>query len=82
MTCRGCNHALRDHVRNVQDEMICLHIDRGVSTSGVVGIPWSQVCDCLNGASTSRRYQDEMEAHDEQRRREVTDRILHEVFKA
>lgn len=44
--CPGCGHLMSMHFRDVRGVARCLVVASGVSTSGIIGEPWSCGCDC------------------------------------
>lgn len=46
--CESCGHPLAQHFTDVTGVARCLHVHSGVSTSGIIGMPWSHHCDCEN----------------------------------
>jgi hypothetical protein len=60
--CPGCDHNMRSHFVSVTGEVICLVSHSGTSSSGVIGIPWTTHCDCVNHESPSTKERREHEA--------------------
>lgn len=46
--CPGCEHGLRGHFVCLTGEVVCLVSHSGTSSSGVLGIPYTVHCDCVN----------------------------------
>lgn len=66
--CVGCGHDIEMHFQNVLGKARCLVTERGVSSSGVIGLPWEVACDCIDYHSEiaeAKKRRDE-----EERRRE------------
>lgn len=45
--CDGCRHSLGLHYRDVKGIARCMVVSRGVSTRGILGLPWEQGCPCV-----------------------------------
>jgi hypothetical protein len=68
--CVGCEHDLDSHVVTVTGAVICLVTQHGVSSRGVLGIPYHSGCDCKNYHSAQRdRVIAEREAERSERER-------------
>jgi hypothetical protein len=50
------------HFRDVKGVARCLVVDLGVSTSGIIGEPWSCSCDCVEFVSQRAIRNEEKEA--------------------
>ena len=50
--------------------------DSGVSTSGVIGMPWSWSCDCVDGVSEATNYKREKQRRKDDERDEVIRKIV------
>lgn len=46
--CTGCGHLRSRHFRDVDGIVRCLVVERGTSSSGVIGLPWETPCDCAD----------------------------------
>lgn len=46
--CAACGHSMEMHFRNVLDQVRCIITDHGVSTAGILGMPWETPCDCTD----------------------------------
>lgn len=69
--CVGCDHPLRSHFRSLSDEVVCLVTTSGVSSSGVMGIPWTSRCDCVDFQSPKTQEMRAEKAREEARMEEV-----------
>lgn len=59
--CLACEHSMRSHFQSVTGEVVCLVSESGTSSSGVIGLPWTRRCDCVNYESDSaKRARDEI----------------------
>lgn len=65
--CIACGHSLGDHVQSVDGKVRCWHVDSGISDSGILGMPWSQRCDCLDYKSEIAEWR---KAEEDRQRRE------------
>lgn len=71
--CDGCDHTRGRHFRDVDGVVRCLVVASGVSDRGVIGIPWSAGCDCVNFISPQRtRERADKERQQEQRTKAIT----------
>jgi hypothetical protein len=73
--CAGCGHELARHYTALDGTARCLVVRSGHSSSGVIGIPWSQDCDCVNQRSESAIRVAERDAYEEAGQREWIDEI-------
>ena len=67
--CVGCTHLIGKHFMAVDGKVRCLVTHHGFSDSGVLGIPYSGECDCVDYVSenTTRRrekIEQEQREHD------------------
>jgi hypothetical protein len=74
--CLGCDHPISRHVNNVSGVALCLVVDTGVSSKGVIGIPWEHPCDCENFVSEKVNYRRKREAQERERMLNAVDRIV------
>lgn len=73
--CESCGHPRALHYRDVDNIARCRSVESGVSTSGVIGIPWSRGCDCEEFVSR----QAEAEKDRNRRRLAEMDRLAAEI---
>ena len=76
--CPGCGHTMSMHFRDVRGVARCLVVDHGVSTSGIIGEPWSCRCDCVEFVS----HRAVSNAEDEAARKEESDWELERLVEA
>lgn len=63
--CQGCDHRIGEHFQSVDGVVRCLHSESGHSTSGIIGMPWTSRCDCVNYKSEcTTRYREEKAKQD------------------
>lgn len=74
--CEGCDHSLGSHYKAADDSVRCLVTDSGLSTSGVIGMPWSWSCDCVDGVSEAANYQREKQKREDAERDEAIRKIV------
>lgn len=77
--CVGCNHTIGMHFQSVDGKVRCLMPESGTSTSGVLGMPYTMHCDCVNYVSERMKEQQRREQEEDARFQEVTDRLLAEI---
>ena len=77
--CEGCGHTIGEHFNDVRGIARCLHVDSGVSDRGIIGIPWSSRCDCVNFHSAQTNMRREEEARKEAERDRAMNAILEEM---
>ena len=58
--CEGCGHSLARHIKNVLNQTICLCVESGISSGGVI-MPYTMVCDCIDGSSKRVRMREAKE---------------------
>lgn len=46
--CPGCGHPMSLHVNDVTGRARCFAVERGVSSSGVLGLPYERHCPCAD----------------------------------
>ena len=63
--CLGCGHSIGQHFQSVDGKVRCLYADSGTTTSGILGIPYTTQCDCVDYRS------DAAEKHKEKERRKA-----------
>jgi len=74
--CPGCEHDLDLHYRSLAGNDKCLAEESGVSTSGIMGLPWNWHCDCTNGVSEyADRIRERRRAEDAERQ-EYIDKLV------
>lgn len=49
--CVGCEHPIAKHFESVDGKVRCLVVEHGTSTRGVIGIPYTNDCDCVDFVS-------------------------------
>lgn len=70
-TCPGCEHPLSQHFKDVTGVVRCLYSRHGLSDRGVIGIPWTEHCDCADYVSVQgdqRREQERLEREESEAR--------------
>lgn len=72
--CSGCSHPVGQHVKSVDGKVRCFNVQTGVSTDGVLGMPWSERCDCVDYRSKSREWKEVENARIEKQLRETFER--------
>lgn len=80
--CNGCGHPRARHYRDVDNIVRCMVVASGRSTSGVIGEPWSQECDCTNYRSRQAARARARERKDLAERRRATREWVKELKKA
>lgn len=74
-TCLACGHPRARHFRDVDGIIRCLVTESGVSTSGVIGLPWESLCDCTDFRSEAAELKRAATEAERQRHQELVDRI-------
>lgn len=69
--CAGCDHLIALHFKDIREVIRCTNVDSGTSSRGVIGIPYSQRCDCKNYVSQTVERQREEAAVEESRWQEA-----------
>lgn len=65
--CAGCEHDLSRHYNDVENTVRCLYVERGTSTSGIIGLPYEVHCDCKNYRSARRESAERQQREDDER---------------
>lgn len=79
--CEACGHLIGEHFRSVDEKVRCLHSESGVSTSGVLGMPWTSKCDCVDYVSPHTARKREEQAREEREEKELRDKSYAELSK-
>lgn len=74
--CKGCEHPLSRHYKAADDSIRCLVTDSGLSSSGIIGMPYSRSCDCVNGVSKASTYKQSRQRREDAKRDAAIQKIV------
>lgn len=66
--CAGCGHPVGGlHFQDVTGAVRCLLRNERMSTSGIIGIPYTETCDCMDYQSAHAEYKRKVDEEDRAR---------------
>ena len=73
--CAGCGHSLGSHFESVDKHVRCLVTEHGTTTGGVIGLPFTHSCDCVDYVSPKMDRQRGREKREREEREAVYEKI-------
>lgn len=78
--CPHCDHPIGQHFESVDGKVRCLHSTQGASSSGVIGLPWKDDCDCVDYVSPKTEARRAEAKRQSEERKSIADGLVQMIL--